>query len=286
MHFRSIVPVAAVAVALTLSACDPDAGTAAPPPAPSRAASPTVDAAAQAKAAAKKEAAAKAAADKKAEEKASAKAAAEKKAKAAAAKKAATGWTVTYVVDGDTVDVAKGGKRERIRVAGIDTPERGECGYAQATDHMINLVYGKTVTLSTTGKQDNRDRYGRLIRYLDVGKTDAGYRQIKDGYAIARYDSRDGYGWHAREDRYVSADKASGKAYTCSTPKPTPPPPTKTTTNASCDIKGNIASDGERIYHLPGGNWYDVTKIDLSKGERWFCSETEAVNAGWRAAIE
>jgi endonuclease YncB( thermonuclease family) len=217
-----------VAVALALGACDPDAGTAAPPPTSSEAASPSVGAAARAKAAAKKEGAAKAAA----EEKAAAKAAAEKKAKAAAAEKAASGWTVTYVVDGDTVDVTKGGMRERIRIAGIDSPERRECGYSRATDHMINLVYGKTVTLSTTGKQDNRDRYGRLIRYLDVGKADAGYRQIKDGYAIARYDSRDGSGWHTRENRYVSADNASGKAYTCSTPKP-PPPPTTTTRNTA-----------------------------------------------------
>lgn len=213
---RKYIPVVAIAAALTLSACGLEAAAGVSTPTrTSSSASSSVDTAAAAQKA-KEKAAAKAAAAKKA------KAAAAKKAKAAAAKKAASGWTVTYVIDGDTVDVTKGGKRERIRVAGIDTPERGECGYAQATDHMINLVYGKTVTLTQTGKQDNRDRYGRLIRYLDVGKTDAGYRQIKDGYAIARYDSRDGYGRHTREDRYVSADKASGKAYTCSTPKPAP----------------------------------------------------------------
>lgn len=50
----------------------------------------------------------------------------------------------------------------------------------------------------------------------------------------------------------------------------------------SCDIKGNISSSGEKIYHISGGRFYDQTKIDTSKGERWFCSEEEAVNAGWR----
>ncbi len=51
---------------------------------------------------------------------------------------------------------------------------------------------------------------------------------------------------------------------------------------AGCDIKGNISSSGERIFHVPGGAYYDRTKIDTSKGERRFCSEAEARAAGWR----
>jgi hypothetical protein len=50
----------------------------------------------------------------------------------------------------------------------------------------------------------------------------------------------------------------------------------------TCVIKGNISAIGERIYHLPGQRYYDETGINTSKGERWFCSEQEAVNAGWR----
>lgn len=50
----------------------------------------------------------------------------------------------------------------------------------------------------------------------------------------------------------------------------------------SCAIKGNISSSG-RIYHVPGSPHYDATKIDESKGERWFCTEDEARAAGWRA---
>ena len=33
---------------------------------------------------------------------------------------------------------------------------------------------------------------------------------------------------------------------------------------------------GERIYHMPSGRWYDRTKLDPAKGERWLCSEAEA----------
>ena len=51
-----------------------------------------------------------------------------------------------------------------------------------------------------------------------------------------------------------------------------------------CRIKGNIGSKGDRIYHIPGGCWYDSTVITISKGEGWFCSEEEARGAGWRRA--
>lgn len=53
----------------------------------------------------------------------------------------------------------------------------------------------------------------------------------------------------------------------------------------SCNIKGNISYyGGERIYHVPGQEYYSATRINLLKGERWFCSEAEARAAGWRKA--
>jgi endonuclease YncB( thermonuclease family) len=53
--------------------------------------------------------------------------------------------------------------------------------------------------------------------------------------------------------------------------------------SSSCNIKGNISMNtGERIYHVPGGEYYDETRISPGKGERWFCSEAEAQAAGWR----
>lgn len=49
-----------------------------------------------------------------------------------------------------------------------------------------------------------------------------------------------------------------------------------------CNIKGNVSTKGERIYHLPGQRYYEDTVIQQSHGERWFCSEEEARAAGWR----
>jgi cold shock CspA family protein len=58
-----------------------------------------------------------------------------------------------------------------------------------------------------------------------------------------------------------------------------------TSTKPGCKIKGNISiTTGNRLYHLPGMEDYDSTIIDPIKGERWFCTEQEAIAAGWRKA--
>ena len=54
---------------------------------------------------------------------------------------------------------------------------------------------------------------------------------------------------------------------------------------SGCDIKGNVSFDtSEKIYHLPGDEFYDSTTIDPVYGERWFCTEAEALANGWRHA--
>jgi len=123
-------------------------------------------------------------------------------------------YLVTHVVDGDTIDLANG---QPVRLVGIDTPERGQCGYIEASNNLTRLVLNRRVRLTVS--DEDKDRYGRLLRYVNIGNMDAGLRQIKRGFAIARYDSRDGYGYHPREAVYIRADHAS-KPFTCPKPKP------------------------------------------------------------------
>lgn len=52
----------------------------------------------------------------------------------------------------------------------------------------------------------------------------------------------------------------------------------------SCAIKGNVNSEGERIYHLPGGSFYNRTDIKPEEGDAWFCTAAEARAAGFRAS--
>jgi hypothetical protein len=58
-----------------------------------------------------------------------------------------------------------------------------------------------------------------------------------------------------------------------------------TTPKPGCNIKGNISWNNEnKLYHLPGMKDYKITKIDSSKGEQWFCTESEAIASGWKKA--
>lgn len=50
-----------------------------------------------------------------------------------------------------------------------------------------------------------------------------------------------------------------------------------------CDIKGNISwNNDKKLYHLPGMKDYEITEISPEKGERWFCTESEAIANGWK----
>ena len=93
--------------------------------------------------------------------------------------------TVTLVVDGDTLHVQLPNDREeRVRVLGIDTPERGECAYARATALARRLADGVRVELTTDPTQARRDRFGRLLAYVDLGDgRDLGEEQLERGYA-------------------------------------------------------------------------------------------------------
>jgi len=54
---------------------------------------------------------------------------------------------------------------------------------------------------------------------------------------------------------------------------------------AGCVIKGNINKNGERIYHMPFQEAHKRTRINPKMGERWFCTEEEAIKHGWRRAL-
>lgn len=112
------------------------------------------------------------------------------------------------VIDGDTIVVNVNGVEEKVRLVGIDTPERGECGFAEATQALELLLSLPNLSLVEAGGYD-RDRYGRLLRYLDIDGQDPGLELIRAGLAKAAYDSRTGYRKHTREDSYISLDEIS-----------------------------------------------------------------------------
>jgi endonuclease YncB( thermonuclease family) len=92
---------------------------------------------------------------------------------------------VSRVVDGDTLVVQlDGGRAERVRLIGIDTPEVGRCGAARATKSARALALNKNVVLKGDRTQATRDRYRRLLAYAWLpGGKDFGFQQLKRGLA-------------------------------------------------------------------------------------------------------
>lgn len=86
------------------------------------------------------------------------------------------------VVDGDTLDVVMpDGRAERVRLIGIDTPERGEPGYREATQAHAALL---SAPLRLARDVNDRDRYGRLLRYaLAADGRSVSHELIRQGWA-------------------------------------------------------------------------------------------------------
>jgi micrococcal nuclease len=124
---------------------------------------------------------------------------------------------VTRVVDGDTLHVRVDGRDETVRLLGIDTPELSpmECGARAATRMLTRLAEGRRVELISDSTQDERDRYGRLLAYVDRGDLDLGETLLRRGWARVYVFDRP----FERLGRYraaASAGSSRGAAATCS----------------------------------------------------------------------
>jgi endonuclease YncB( thermonuclease family) len=189
------------------------------------------------------------------------------------------------VTDGDTITDGM----TIYRLFGIDAPEAGQkcasadggtwpCG-KEAIKLMKALVLGKDVTCDGRGLEE----YGRTLSVCHAAGVDINAAMIEAGLAWSfrkfahDYDAPEdaarakGIGiwqaatetpWDYRAERWKVAVQVAPEG---------------------CPIKGNIDPHGVRIYHAPWSPWYSRTKVSVEKGERWFCTEAEAIKAGWRA---
>jgi micrococcal nuclease len=197
---------------------------------------------------------------------------------------------VVRVVDGDTIDVLIGGEQLRLRYIGVDTPETVDprrpvgCFGKEASARNSELVEGKTVGLEKDVSET--DRFGRLLRYVWLEGRMVNARLVEEGYAFAATYPPDLRYTQLLNDLETQAHFAKRGLWgtACATPEASPAAAGICDFSATDEplIKGNISSGGEKIYHVPGGYYYDGTVIDETKGERWFCTEAQAVSAGWR----
>lgn len=187
------------------------------------------------------------------------------------------------VVDGDTLAFGAA----HVRLSGVDAPEAKQicqdvagrgwpCG-GQATAALKSLIGGAPVRC----EGDERDRYNRLVARCTAAGRDLGEALVSEGLAFA-------YRKYSLD--YVSAEEQAHAARRGIWAGQFEPPERVRAAKAAgsaapgeCAIKGNISDKG-RIYHLPGTRSYSATRINTARGEQWFCTEAEAVAAGWRRA--
>ncbi len=193
---------------------------------------------------------------------------------------------VVYVADGDTVDVEN---KVRIRLLGINAPERGDCHYAESRDYLKTLLGDAHVRIEKdiTGA----DRYGRLLRYMyivadtpsedDVFVNEALVRQGHAKVLAVAPDNR-------YRDLLASAQedaKLNGRGLWSECAQEESPSLREVDAgpeNPTCTIKGNISEKAYgRNYFLEGCPNYNRIKIDTRKGESYFCTEQEAEDAGF-----
>jgi endonuclease YncB( thermonuclease family) len=189
------------------------------------------------------------------------------------------------VVDGDTIEI----DGRRVRLEGIDAPESGQscaradgrswnCGAASA-DALAKLVAKRRVACADHGA----DKYGRMLGVCFVDGVDINAQMVRTGMAWAFVKYSKSYVTEEAEARSQQAGIWQGEAQPAWAYRETRWAGAEQVAPSGCAIKGNITSNG-RIYHMPWSTWYAKVKIDLDRGERWFCSEDEAAGAGWRPA--
>lgn len=188
------------------------------------------------------------------------------------------------IIDGDTIEL----HGTVIRLHGIDAPETGQrCGGKDGKtlrpgDESVLLLQ----TIASSGLAcagTERDDYGRLIaRCRTPDGADIGRRMVAEGlaWAFVRYSAD-----YGPEEAEARAARRGVWAMDCQPPwafRASRWEAARQEAPKGCPIKGNISRNG-RVYHVPWSRDYARTHIDTAKGERWFCSEKEALAAGWRA---
>jgi len=194
---------------------------------------------------------------------------------------------VTRVIDGDTIEIGSG---QKVRYIGIDTPETVhpdktvQCFGAEASAKNRELVERKQVHLEKDVSET--DKYGRLLRYVYVGDTFVNDYLLRQGYAhSSSYPPDIKYQDEFRQAEAEARENNRGLWAACQSGQLAASPPANSANESGasgCSIKGNISSSKEKIYHMPAQRYYDKTQIDESKGEQWFCTEEDAISAGFR----
>ena len=186
---------------------------------------------------------------------------------------------------GDTLRI----KGNYVRLSGIEAPElsqrcrnsrgrRWRCGRSARTA-LRRLVGRKTVECTIASRDDrkkllegtctvgDKDIARALVlggRVFAIGGTDASYDSAERKAKSKRRGIWRGKAQKPSEYRSATWDRAKQRA------------------PEGCPIKGRILRKSEKVYVVPWAANYRSVRVRRNRGERWFCSENDAITAGWR----
>lgn len=179
------------------------------------------------------------------------------------------GLLVMEVLDGDTI-LMEG--KTRVRLRGVDAPELKYCDGLEAKNELAKLVKNKRVLLA----EQIIDQRGRPMALVYLGDNLINEEMLKVG--LARFHSDDTTQRQRLKNAYENAQAQKIGIFSAKCEQTEPPDP-------KCVIKGNVdKNSSRRNYYLPGCAQYKFTVVEKDIGENWFCTEVQAVEAGFTKA--
>jgi len=174
-----------------------------------------------------------------------------------------TSATISRVIDGDTAVSQEG---DYFRLAGIDAPEYPKgCLSFKAKERLEELILGKTTKIEILEK----DHFGRSLVFLFLDDVLINKVLVEEGFARVTDDKLDYSPVLIKAEQEAKKIQKGIWSSLCSK-------------QGECVIKGNVRKDNKtKVYHLPDCYNYEKVVIDESQGDRWFCSEKGAIEAGF-----
>ena len=184
---------------------------------------------------------------------------------------------VVGISDGDTIKVMHGGRAEKVRLYGIDTPERHQDFGTRAQQFTSDKVFGKVVRVEAI----DRDRYGRTVGVVHIGTTCVNEELVKEGLAwvYTKYCKR---GFCAKWKSHQNAVRKARKGL-WSRKNPIPPwdfrkgvlpAGSKVKNKVGGPFHGNVRS---QVFHSPGCRHYNCKNcVEVFK------TKQTATQAGYR----
>lgn len=179
--------------------------------------------------------------------------------------------TVTEVIDGDTFKIDN---NQTVRLYRIDAPEIGNCFSMDAKTALEKKILNKKVII----KSPRTDYFKRVQGYVYVDNEFVNEYVSLNGYGVGRESGEnDEDKIIATANKFARDNKVGIYSEECYPSKPK---------NPNCLIKGNVTYDGTaRVYRFVGCRDYSKTVIERFRGDDYFCSEKEAIDAGFTKAV-